>query len=73
VARGYEYFAITDHSKALAMTGGLDARKLRAQWEEIDEIVSRRTEIRVLRGMEVDILIDGQLDLEDALLAELDL
>ncbi len=73
VARGYEYFAITDHSKALAMTGGLDERKLRAQWEEIDEIVSRRTEIRVLRGMEVDILIDGQLDLEDALLAELDL
>ncbi len=72
LARGYEYFAITDHSKALAMTGGLDAEKLAAQWEEIDEIASRRTEIRVLKGMEVDILKDGRLDLEDELLEQLD-
>jgi DNA polymerase (family 10) len=40
-ARGYEYFAITDHSKALAMTGGMDAAKLRQQWEEISEVASR--------------------------------
>jgi DNA polymerase (family 10) len=72
VARGYEYFAITDHSKALAMTGGLDAAKLRAQWVEIEEIQARHDEIRILRGMEVDILRDGSLDLEDELLAELD-
>jgi len=71
-ARGYEYFAITDHSKALAMTGGMDAKKLRAQWEEIDEVAARHDEIRLLRGMEVDILRDGRLDLEDELLAELD-
>ncbi len=72
VARGYEYFAITDHSKALAMTGGLDAAKLREQWIEIEEIQARHDEIRILRGMEVDILRDGSLDLEDELLAELD-
>jgi len=72
-ARGYEYFAITDHSKALAMTGGMDARKLRAQWEEIAEVAVRHDEIRLLKGMEVDILRDGRLDLEDELLAELDI
>jgi DNA polymerase (family 10) len=72
VARGYEYFAITDHSKSLAMTGGLDAAKLRRQWDEIAGIAARRQEIRVLRGMEVDILRDGALDLEDELLEELD-
>jgi DNA polymerase (family 10) len=73
VERGYEYFAITDHSKALAMTGGLDAKKLRAQWVEVEEIASRRKEIRILRGMEVDILAEGELDLEDELLEELDI
>ncbi len=72
VARGYEYFAMTDHSKALAMTGGLDAAKLRKQWEEIAEVQERHPEIRILRGMEVDILADGELDLEDEMLAELD-
>jgi DNA polymerase (family 10) len=71
--RGYQYFAITDHSKALAMTGGLDAAKLRRQWEEIAEIAARRGEIRILRGMEVDILADGTLDLEPELLQELDI
>jgi DNA polymerase (family 10) len=72
VRRGYEYFAITDHSKALAMTGGLDGAKLRRQWEELAEVQGRHPEIRILRGMEVDILADGTLDLEDELLAELD-
>ncbi len=72
LARGYEYFAITDHSKALAMTGGLDAVRLREQWEEIEEIAGRRKEIRILRGMEVDILADGSLDLEDEMLQRLD-
>lgn len=72
-ARGYEYFAITDHSQALAMTGGLDATRLREQWEEIEEIASRHEEIRILRSMEVDILRDGTLDLEDEMLAGLEL
>ncbi|UCG89432.1 MAG: DNA polymerase/3'-5' exonuclease PolX [Gemmatimonadota bacterium] len=73
VARGYEYFAITDHSKALAMTGGLDGAKLREQWTEIDEIAERHPGIEIMRGMEVDILGDGALDLEDAMLAQLDI
>ncbi|KPJ94119.1 MAG: hypothetical protein AMS18_04375 [Gemmatimonas sp. SG8_17] len=71
-ARGYEYFAITDHSKALAMTGGLDAAKLCEQWEEIDEVAARHPGIAIMRGMEVDILGDGTLDLEDEMLAQLD-
>ncbi len=73
VAKGYEYFAMTDHSKALAMTGGLDAKRLRQQWKEIAEIQERHPEIRILRGQEVDILADGSLDLEDEMLEELDL
>ena len=73
VARGYEYFALTDHSKALAMTGGLDAAQLQEQWVEIDEVASRYSDIRLVRSMEVDILADGTLDLEDEMLARLDL
>jgi DNA polymerase (family 10) len=72
-ARGYEYMVISDHSKALAMTGGLDAYRLREQWKEIDEVRARHPEIRILRSMEVDILGDGELDLEDEMLAGLDL
>ncbi len=71
-ARGYEYFALTDHSKALAMTGGMDAAKLRRQWKEIDEVQARHPEIRLLKSMEIDILVDGTLDLEDEAIAGLD-
>jgi len=72
VARGYKYFALTDHSQALAMTGGLDAEKLARQLEEIEEIAARHPEIRFLRSMEVDILADGSLDLDDESLEKLD-
>ncbi len=72
-ARGYEYMAITDHGKALPMVRGLDRTRLLAQWEEIGEVAARHPEIRLLRGMEVDILADGSLDLDDDLLARLDL
>jgi len=70
-AAGLEYFALTDHSQRLAMARGLDADRLREQWNEI-EAASRRVGIRILRGIEVDILEDGSLDLPDAILAELD-
>ena len=73
VARGYEYFAMTDHSKALAMTGGLDAERIRQQWLEIAEVQDRHPEIRILRSQEIDILADGTLDQEDEILDELDL
>jgi DNA polymerase (family 10) len=72
-ARGYLYMVISDHSKALAMTNGLDAVRLRQQWKEIEEVRGRHPEIRILRAMEVDILADGSLDLEDEMLEELDL
>ncbi|HVR11991.1 MAG TPA: DNA polymerase/3'-5' exonuclease PolX [Thermoanaerobaculia bacterium] len=72
-AHGYEYMAITDHSKALAMVNGLDARRLKLQWLEIDAIRARHPEIHLLRAMEIDILADGTLDLEDEMLAGLDL
>lgn len=72
-ARGYDYFAITDHSKAVGVVGGLDGKRLREQWQEIDEIRARFPDVRLLRGMEVDILADGALDLEDELLFGLDL
>jgi DNA polymerase (family 10) len=72
-ARGYEYFALTDHSKALGMANGLDAVRLREQWKEIEEVVARHPEIRLLRSLEVDILADGSLDLDDEMLERLDL
>lgn len=73
IAKGYEYMVISDHSKVLAMTNGLDAYRLKEQWKEIAEVQARHPEIRILRSMEVDILPDGSLDLEDEMLAGLDL
>jgi DNA polymerase (family 10) len=70
--RGYQYCALTDHSKTLAMTGGLDAQALREQWREMDEVTAGRSDIRLLRSLEIDILRDGSLDLEDEMIAQLD-
>jgi DNA polymerase (family 10) len=72
-ARGYAYMAITDHSKALAMVRGLDAYRLALQWREIAAVQARHPEIRILKSMEIDILADGTLDLEEEMLAGLDL
>jgi DNA polymerase (family X) len=71
--RGYDYLAITDHSQALRMTGGLDAEKLGRQREAIDAFVASDPGLTVLRGLEVDIRKDGSLDLDDESLARLDL
>ena len=57
----------------LAMVGGLDAQRLALQWLEIDAIRARHPEIQLLRAMEIDVLADGTLDLEDEMLAGLDL
>jgi DNA polymerase (family 10) len=70
--RGYAYMALTDHSQALRMTGGLDAEKLGRQWAALDELLDGRDGLELLRGLEVDILKDGRLDLDDAWLARLD-
>jgi DNA polymerase (family 10) len=103
IERGLEYIAITDHSKNLAMTNGMDdartlahARRIRAvsdelaqefaagrgpQWERYEarlrndepDVVKPLVPFRVLAGIEVDILLDGSLDLEDETLAQLDI
>jgi DNA polymerase (family X) len=74
LARGLSYIAITDHSKNLAMTNGLDDVRALAHVQRIRE-VDREMEgrIRVLPGIEVDILADGALDLADSTLAEMDI
>ena len=77
MGKGLEYIAITDHTKHLAMTGGLDEKRLANQGKEIDKINSRIRKagkrFRVLKGTEVDILKDGSLDLKDEALAKLDI
>jgi DNA polymerase (family 10) len=72
-ARGYEYFAVTDHSKALAMANGLNAARLREQAKEIAEVQSEFPNLKILRGVECDIMRDGSLDLDDEILHELDI
>ncbi|HYQ38805.1 MAG TPA: DNA polymerase/3'-5' exonuclease PolX [Pseudomonas sp.] len=72
-AAGLEYLAITDHSRHLAITHGLDADALARQIEQIDALNERLSGITLLKGIEVDILEDGRLDLPDAILERLDL
>ncbi len=71
--RGYEYMAVTDHSQAVRVANGLTPDRVRAQWEEIEEVREEVEGIRVLRGLEVDILKDGSLDMPDEVLEDLDL
>ena len=71
--RGYEYIAITDHSKALAMANGLDEKRVVAFAQQVREINRDGLGIRVFSGLECDILKDGAMDLADDALAELDL
>jgi len=71
--RQYEYLAITDHSQAMAMVGGLTPERAHEQWSEIEVARERVPDIEILRSAEVDILRDGTLDLPDDVLEELDL
>jgi DNA polymerase (family 10) len=74
IALGYEYIAITDHSKQLAMTNGLDDRRALEHIRHIREVDAQMEgRIRVLPGIEVDILADGTLDLSDEVLAQMDI
>jgi DNA polymerase (family 10) len=72
-AKGYEYIAITDHSKALAMANGLDEKRVVAFARQVREINREGIGIRIFSGIECDILKDGAMDLADDALAELDL
>jgi DNA polymerase (family 10) len=69
---GYEYIAICDHTPNVRVVPGLDADDLRRQAEEIAAVNEEVAPFRVLRGTEVDIRRDGELDLPDDVLAELD-
>ena len=71
--RGFEYLAITDHSRRLAMAHGLDPKRLFEQLEEIDRLNETLSSLTILKGIEVDILEDGSLDLPNEDLSRLDL
>jgi DNA polymerase (family 10) len=71
--RGYQYMAITDHSKNLAFANGLDDKRAVEHIRRIREAAQRIEGIRVFAGVEVDILQDGDLDLSDEVLAQMDL
>lgn len=73
IAHGLKYIAITDHTKRLAMTHGLDEKRLLKQMAEIDRLNKKFAgRIKILKGSECDILKDGSLDLPDDVLAQLD-
>ncbi len=72
-ALGYEYIAITDHSKALAMSNGLDEKRVVAFAAEVRELNRVGLPLHIFSGLECDILRDGSLDLAEDALAELDL
>ncbi|MBI4526039.1 MAG: DNA polymerase/3'-5' exonuclease PolX [Deltaproteobacteria bacterium] len=70
--RGYQYCAITDHSKAVRVAGGLSAEDFKRQREEIEDARTKVLGITIFTGCEVDILPDGSLDLPDDVLEQLD-
>ena len=73
IARGYEYIAITDHSKNLTMVNGLNDQRALEHVKQIREVDGRmQGRIRVLTGIEVDILGDGEIDLSSDVLAQMD-
>jgi len=72
-ARGLSYIAITDHSQRVTVANGLDAERLLAQWNEIDQInASRDDDFLILKGIECDILESGPMDLPDEVLEQAD-
>ena len=71
-ARGYKYMAITDHSKNLAFANGLDDKRAVEHIQRIHDANKQIDGIRIFAGIEVDILADGELDLSDDVLAQMD-
>jgi len=70
--KNYEYVLLCDHSKSAFYANGLDEGRLKEQWEEIDEINSKSKKVKILKGIECDILPDGSLDFDDSILAKFD-
>jgi len=71
--RGYQYIAITDHSKGLSIARGLTAERLLEEKKQIDALNKKSKGFKLLAGIEVDIMSDGQLDLPDDVLKKLDI
>ncbi|WP_047981651.1 DNA polymerase/3'-5' exonuclease PolX [Ornithinibacillus contaminans] len=69
---GYEFIAITDHSKSLRVANGLDEERLRKQREEILKLNEKYTDIHIFAGVEMDILADGSMDFSNGFLQEMD-
>lgn len=72
IEKGYEYIAITDHSKFLQVANGLNEERLKKQREVIKQLNEKYPNITILSGIEMDILPDGQLDFSNDVLQELD-
>ncbi len=72
-ALGHEYCAITDHSPRLTVANGMSSEQLLSQLSVVAELNAELAPFRVLTGIEVDILVDGSLDQDDDLLADLDI
>ena len=72
IDRGYEYLGLTDHSQTAAYAGGLSVDEIKQQWKEIDELNKQFTnagiDFRIFKGIESDILSNGDLDYEDDIL-----
>jgi DNA polymerase (family 10) len=71
--KGYQYIAITDHTKGLGVAHGLDEKRLQEEIKLIDEANKKLSGFRILKGTEVDIRADGRLDLPDEALVGLDI
>ena len=69
---GLEYIVVSDHSKSLAMTGGLDEKGLFQQAKEIDDLNQKIEGLRILKGVELNILKNGEVDIKDNFLEEMD-
>jgi DNA polymerase (family 10) len=69
---GYKYIGIADHSKSSRIAGGMSEESLKKRNEEIDIVQSEVSDIKILKGIEVDILSEGQLDYPDEILEKLD-
>ncbi|MBC7190057.1 DNA polymerase/3'-5' exonuclease PolX [Candidatus Aerophobetes bacterium] len=69
---GYEYIAITDHSSSLKVAGGLEPDEILKQIEKIEKLNQKLKDIRILKGIEVNVKLDGSLDLPDEILSKLD-
>lgn len=70
--RGYQYIAVTDHSQSLTIASGMSIEELKKQLQEIDQLNQEMKDFKIFKGVEVDILKNGELDFADELLDQLD-